>query len=201
MGVSLYYKGRLKSMDLMDELVSELTEISLTNNWKHDIIGYPAKEKYNLPAVKGIIFTPENCESLSFIFEPEGRLINIVYFHLAENNNIPPDEYFYFNFCKTQFAGVDLHIQLCNLLKYLANKYFSSWECIDDTGYYDTGNRQKVETQMSAINLALDALSDALNVHGENTNLENEENVKSFISDVLQNKYIEIKEIRFDDEE
>lgn len=62
---------------------------------------------------------------------------------------------------QTQFAGPDAHVRAVGLLKYLERRYISNLEVHDESEYWDTGDRRKLERDMAAINETLEHLSAA----------------------------------------
>jgi hypothetical protein len=63
---------------------------------------------------------------------------------------------------KTQFSGPDTHVWVAGLLKYLKKRYISNLEVSDESGYWDTGNRRKLEDDMNLLNGKLQYLSGAI---------------------------------------
>lgn len=49
-----------------------------------------------------------------------------------------------YNWTKTQFAGPDVHIAVCELLRSVKERYAPDLEILDDSGYYETGDRDKL---------------------------------------------------------
>lgn len=193
MGVCIYYNGKIKSMDLIEVLCDEVEDIAKVNQWKYDHININTKEGSKLPSVKGIRMTPPDCETVSFVFNEEGRLVSLAWLSISDTNNEDVGDYIYFNFFKTQFAGVELHIQLVNMLKFLSQKYFDEWECTDDAKYYETGDIKELERQMGVINRGIAAISDAFEEHGDKLNKK--EDFVNLVKDVFNHDNIEIIEI------
>ncbi len=196
MGVTLHYKGKLKSATLIEDIVSELTDISEARNWKYQIIkpdskDDPEKEFLNL---QGIMTAPENCEPISMTFLADGRLVSPV-LSVFSPDDIKQflEEDDYYAFTKTQFAGVETHIEIVKLLKYLSSKYFEVWDCKDDSEYYQTEDVTKLEETMDTIDKAMTALDDAFHEHGDTLDKGNPQEMMDFISSVLGVDDIEVK--------
>jgi hypothetical protein len=197
MGVSIYYEGRLKSRAQLDEFISETEDIIKANDWEYNIIH--AEGCGLLPPIDGIILYPPDSESVSFLFNPEGRLVSPLSLAIAERNQKPLDEYAHLIFCKTQFAGVEFHIKLINLLKYLSEKYFGEWDCKDDSNYYQNGDRQKLEKVFGIIDNTIMALNEAFEMHMDKLDPQNPEGIRNFISEVLNVDDVRI--VKLDEEE
>ena len=197
MGVCIYYNGKIKSMDLIDEFCEEVEDIAKVNQWKYDRIDITTKEGSKLPSVKGILMTPPDCETVSFVFNEEGKLVSLAWLSIADTNNEDVGDYIYFNFFKTQFAGVELHIQLVKMLKFLYQKYFDEWECTDDAKYYETGDLKELERQMGVINRGLAALNDAFEINGDK--LYKTDDIINLVKDVFKSDNIEIRQINSSD--
>ncbi len=202
MGVTLYYKGKLKTPDLIPDLVKELEEISNVNGWQNQVITPNLKTVTDKqPKISGIVLSPEKSEPVAMTFDEDGNLISLLALYLAEQNEEPLEDLLHTVFVKTQFAGPKYHVKLCNLLKYLSNKYFSDFECKDDSGYYETGDETKLLEVMSTIDRMMDSLDDAFSMHSEDLKDKSPEEIKDFIGNVLKGQPIEIQHINFDEEE
>jgi len=151
MGVTLHYKGKLKSSDLIETITNELSDISEAREWKYQIINIGDKIDPDGTSLKlkGIMTGPENCEPISMTFIEDGRLISpmLTVFPPEDIQKFLKDDDF-FAFTKTQMAGAEVHIEIVKLLKYLSSKYFETWECKDDSDYYETGDATKLEETM-----------------------------------------------------
>ncbi len=195
MGVTLHYKGALKSPLLIDEIVNELIDISEAREWGYKVI---KSKKDSIPEsgliLNGILVSPTDSEPISMTFLDDGRLISPML------SVFPPDDIKrfleddeYYAFTKTQLAGIEMHIEIVKLLKYLAAKYFDSWECKDDSEYYQTGDVEKLKETMGFIDSAMNALDEAFSEHGDSLNKDNPQEMIDFISSVLGVEDIEVK--------
>lgn len=195
MGVTLHYKGTLKSVALIDDITNELIDISEARGWDYKVI----KSKNDLTSKSGLILngimtSPKGCEPISMTFLSDGRLISPML-------SVFPDEDIkrfledddYYAFTKTQFGGTETHIEIVKLLKYLSTKYFDTWDCKDDSEYYQSGDKDKLQETMGFIDNAMTALDDAFNEHGDSLNKDNPQEMIDFISSVLGVEDIEVK--------
>ena len=60
---------------------------------------------------------------------------------------------------KTQFSGPDLHVWVIGLLKYLKKHYISNLKVSDESEYWDTGDRRKLEEDMTLLDEKLQDVS------------------------------------------
>jgi hypothetical protein len=216
MGVSLHYKGKIKSIDMIPAMVAEVEDICKTNNWSFEVfeeesfrplakredileafLGDAAADELKKPdlGLRGITFRPhEESENISLLFDKEGILksVLIMLFPEIQGHLKMP-----WSFTKTQFAGVEAHIKTVKLLVYLKNKYFKNFSIRDDGGYYPDGDLETLQKRMGFIDNAIETLNDIF----ENTNFEgNPDEVMGQIQDAISQSFkdISIKIIRLD---
>jgi hypothetical protein len=65
-------------------------------------------------------------------------------------------------FTKTQFAPLDIHISVCELLALVRDKYFSSLRVVDEGEYWETRDPARLAHNLGALNALMDQLGDAL---------------------------------------
>jgi hypothetical protein len=195
MGVTLHYKGRLKSTTLIAEITEELVDISEARDWEYQIIksknGSTPKSGLELD---GIMTGPKGCEPISMTFLSDGRLVSplLSVFPSDDIKRFLEDDDYY-AFTKTQLGGTESHIEIVKLLKYLSKKYFDTWDCKDDSEYYKTGDKEKLKETMGYIDNAMTALDEAFDEHGDTLNKNNPQEMIDFISSVLGVEDIEVK--------
>lgn len=215
MGITLHYKGKLKSVDLVPAMKQELIDIAESKNWHYTIVdpedqfylgeedeedeseedepGSSDKKDAPLP-LSGLMLGADDAEPLYLTFLPDGRLISpllAVFGRKDIEAFLAEDEYYAFT--KTQNSGSEIHVEYVRLLKYISGKYFMEWNCKDDSEYYETGDEEHLVETMDMINNTMSALEDAFSEHGHNLNHANPDEVKDFISSVLGVDNIEIK--------
>jgi len=196
MGVTLHYKGKLRSLEIIDDLIQEVIDISVAKKWKYQIIENSEGHEFDSDFfyLRGIVTGPENCDPICMTFLPDGRLVSpmLCVFPKEEIERLLTlDDYYAFT--KTQFAGAEQHIEIVKLLQYISSKYLEAWDCKDDSDYYDTGNSEKLEETMNMIDNAMTALDDAFHEHGDTLDKDNPEEMMEFISNVLGVDDIEVK--------
>jgi hypothetical protein len=61
---------------------------------------------------------------------------------------------------KTQYAGIDAHIAIIKLLKYLSAKYLKDFTLSDEGYYWETGDEKILSGRFEEYNALLNAVSD-----------------------------------------
>ena len=179
MGITIHYRGQLKSSDLIELFCNELKKIATLMEWPYTTLDNDFKiptdahlewndlgcEIVGNLALKGISLIPNKCSSLDFLFDQNGFLRNPIDMITQEsfNNENPP-----FLFIKTQFAPVDTHIALIKIFRYLKRKYFQFFEVNDEGRYWETGDEKLLKEKIAFLAQKMDAVSQAF----ENSYLE-----------------------------
>lgn len=165
MGLSIHYSGVIRDTSEINNLVNEVSDICKTLDWKYNII------KDSGDPIEGILFSPENSEAIHMLFMPDGKLCSLFSFILKEKYPDKPFEPIYTISTKTQYAGMDAHIAIIDLLRYLSEKYFSSFELMDEGNYWETRDRSVLKGQFerydAAVNMFAEALDNMEKVPGE----------------------------------
>jgi len=68
----------------------------------------------------------------------------------------------YHNFIKTQFAQVENHIAVVQLLKYIRQKYMSNLWVMDEGCYWETSDAGLLRQKMAFLNSMMDKLEGVL---------------------------------------
>ena len=146
MGLSIHYSGRLKDIILIPQLSEEVKEICETFQWTFHL--------FDDEDFKGICFYASECEPVFLTFNNTPALASPLLWQLKmETSPIS---------VKTQFAGIDNHIALIKLLKYLKSRYFNTFELFDEGGYWESGDEEVLRKQFSRYTFILDAVCEAL---------------------------------------
>ena len=66
-----------------------------------------------------------------------------------------------YNWTKTQFAGADVHIAVCALLRYIKQRYAPDLQIDDDSGYFETGDWEKLEGQLAQVERVISITKEA----------------------------------------
>ena len=197
MGVTIHYRGKLTSPDLITPLMDEIEEICISNNWHYQLLDdkSPAKETalsnpftlddfdpdfdvepHHIESeLRGITFEPhEESETVTFLFDTEGVLRSIF------SSIFKKKAKYTWCFVKTQFAGMETHVRIINLMAYLKKKYFKKFEIHDDGGYYPDNNTEELQNRMDYLNSAIATVHDVF----ENINIDNAKSPDEFIDDI-----------------
>jgi hypothetical protein len=170
MGLSIHYSGTIRSQSLINELAIETADICKSLDWKYRFLNRP--NEYNL---EGIIFSPQDCEPVMFTFLPDNNMCSYVHLMFSDTYDEKQfsKELMYTSSTKTQFASADAHIALIKLIRFLSNKYFSSFKLSDEGEYWETNDEKTFRKNFARYESALNAVDDVLNnmpdVHTEST--------------------------------
>ena len=155
MGVTIHYRGRLRDPNDIPAITAELEDICRSTEWKYRVYADTNNELRKLP-FRGISFQPHpESENIWMLFLKDGRL----FFPLAFEEDGDPDELKWAH-TKTQFAGADIHIALCRLLKYLSDRWFDVFEVYDEGGYWEKGDDVELNKRIGIINQAIAAIEE-----------------------------------------
>lgn len=159
MGLSIHYNGTIKDRALLPQLAAEMKDICESLGWDYHYFD-PGEED----TLEGIYFSPAECEPLFLTFTPEGRLlspISQITRDMLLQNGLDP-ELIYTISCKTQYAGMDVHIALIRLFRYLKEKYFSLFDMNDEGGYWETDERELLQQQFTRYETAMASMAEML---------------------------------------
>ena len=185
MGLSIHYNGTLKDRALLPQLGAEMKDICESLGWDYHY--FEADEKDPL---EGVYFAPEECEPLFLTFTPEGRLLSPISHITREmlvEHGLDP-ELIYTISTKTQYAGIDAHVALIRLFRYLSKKYFSHFEMNDEGGYWETNDLNVLKNQFAAYERAIQTFVDALQGM-ERIPGESPDSLATRIEELLKNKF------------
>lgn len=172
MGLTIHFGGRLRNRESLPKLMDEVADICRSLDWDHhffdDHVEIP--EHIELPEpfgqnpktihLEGIYFTPPECETVWLSFTPTGRLSGLPYWLAVDAFEDP--NWVYTVPVKTQFAGIELHIALVHLLKYLEKKYLKDMEVTDEGYYWENLDRAALEEQFARYEQAFRILENTL---------------------------------------
>lgn len=133
MGVTIHFEGQLKSDNDFDNVMTKAKTFAQTNNMPYSFFTEPLKKlgrvkdeqdwDYQGPT-KGIKIQPdESSDPLWLEFDKDNYI----------------QEY-----CKTQFAGIDTHLQIISLLKEI-QPHFIDLQVTDEGEYWETGDRELLQ--------------------------------------------------------
>lgn len=184
MGLSIHYSGTIHNKSLLPQLAAEMKDICESLGWDYHYF-----EADQADDLEGIYFAPDECEPLFLTFNAEGRLlspISQITRELLVEHGLDP-ELVYTISSKTQFAGMDAHVAIIKLFRYLDKKYFSVFELKDEGLYWETGDKALLERKFreytDALNFFVEALRDLNSLPGESA-----ESLASRIEELLKKK-------------
>lgn len=119
--------------------------------------------------LKGIwLHLHPQCEGLEFVFD----LFSLELLDYQKYDHTPSLTYGYEGFfCKTQYAGVKIHILVCKIIE-LTEKYIEYSNIYDEAGYYGTGNMQKAAESFWYSTAQIKALGEKLKEMAKGTGME-----------------------------
>jgi hypothetical protein len=159
MGLTLHYTAKLCSRARLAALVEEVADICQSMDWKYRLVEismegeaahFPlepgdATTEFKEINLNGISFTPPECETVCLSFTDAGYTcseMNVMASDLLANYE---PSLIYSIHTKTQYAGVDTHIAIVKLLKYLEKKYLIFENVHDEGNYWETMDQQDLE--------------------------------------------------------
>lgn len=209
MGTSFHYRGRLKSASLLPKLVEEVVDVCQILKWDYNVfeIQYPENE-FAFPPDDiryGVVFTPEDCESVSFIFDSEGRLFNPVLKDLIKNHEdgqikiitikldlsqqdpqpeisdnpegMDAEDMIFTISVKTFFENPEGRVRLMEFIRYVSEKYFTDFTLEDETQYWNSQSADLWKTKWEDIHSFMHTFDDMI----KDENIENTEDFLIFI--------------------
>lgn len=159
MGLSIHYSGTIRQYEQIDALTEEVADICQDMGWQYSVL-----DGDNTDRLKGICFSPHECEPIFLTFLPTGKMcspVNLMNREIYEQDGSNP-ELLYTTSTKTQFAGRDTHIAVIKLLHYLRKKFFASFELNDEGKYWETLDEEVLNKQFTRYEVVLDAFTDVL---------------------------------------
>lgn len=186
MGLSIHYCGKLKPDASLSELIEDVTDVGEVHEWKSHIFSdkFPQGEVTTVDnkTLYGVSLTPVNCETIFLTFAADRRLVNPVFW--------PPDPHvqsfevdvLHNLSVKTQFAGMEVHMIVIGLFKYLSKKYFEEFELSDEGRYWETGNEHVLKETFQRYGMLIDMVKNGF----ENTPAFRHETIEQYIERVLK---------------
>ncbi len=186
MGLSIYYKGKLKSKEILTELMEELIEVAEVHQWDYDEFETDLKNSdFNSEEfdndIYGIILGPPGCEPLCFTFLSNGNICS----PFALEHYLETKDKSLLNqiFVKTQYAGPVIHQLVIHLLDYISTKYFLDFELSDETDYWKHRDAKILNEKFEEMNRILNYVIDNLN----SANLKPGEDLEDYFKTLMSN--------------
>ena len=156
MGITIFARGSIDTMDDLPVLIAEMKELSEKNGWMHEIIDDDFEQDPEVELIrdqetstvsiegtlglKGIIINVGyGVEPLALLFDRSGVLTDIMSQVSWVQN---PEEDTRLTFCKTQFGPIEAHISIIEILDILKKKYMTNLEVTDEGDYWMSRDRE-----------------------------------------------------------
>jgi hypothetical protein len=181
MGISIHYKGKLKSEQSLPDLIEEVKDIAQIHHWHYHILEQIFPENHFGNDVfnsefYGIIFSPPECEPIQLTFISNGEMRSP--WTLGSSNHCEDDPSMSnLIFTKTHHSGPTIHKLIIHLFDYLSKKYFSEFKMIDEAQYWETKDEQLL---LKNFNI-LDRLINAYGTSIESNSMKPEESFEEYI--------------------
>jgi hypothetical protein len=185
MGLTIHYSAHLKNRDLLPQLTSEVADICTSIGWEFDIVDKivsmkeavsftPPLDDHKNISLKGIIFHPPHCESIVLTFLSSGWTSSSIHLRIAtkyqkiDNDPIFKDfpKLVYMMHTKTQRGGVNTHIAIIKLFKYLEKKYFDEMNVSDEGNYWESLDEQILQERFDDYTDLINSFKGALEKDG-----------------------------------
>ncbi len=145
MGMTIHYEGRLRDVRAIDELVAEVSEVA-------DLVGW-TREAIEDETLRGIVLdVHEDCDPVVLLVDRDGILR-----FPSEEFDEPSRQVF----VKTQRAPAETHMAIVTLFRHLEARYFAEFSVDDESGYWETGDRQEFVKHHSCVAVLTDRFTDA----------------------------------------
>lgn len=164
MCLSIHYSGCFNPTASLPEMVEEITDIVSVVEWPYQLYSshFPTNKfdiEYNTE-IYGISFTPPYSETISFCFLSNGRMSNAILLrYFGKDSNDKNEKLLYSISSKTQYAGINVHIFLINLFRYISKKYLIKFELTDEGQYWETRDENLLSEIFATYNSYLESVS------------------------------------------
>ena len=175
MGITIHYNGRLDNPARLDEALAMIRDWCADREWPCRWLDFELKGPHITfedgeeriveldTRWRGWTIQPHRqCESLLLAFDDDARLI--MCFDAADGERMV----MYSLFVKTQFAPPQVHIDICELLHVLQDRFAREGLVVSDEGeYFETGDEERLLELRGVIEEGLDTLEKALEAGGD----------------------------------
>ncbi|HEY4492698.1 MAG TPA: hypothetical protein VI958_11910 [Acidobacteriota bacterium] len=166
MGITIHASGKIDRIDDIPRLIDDLKGAAIESNWKYHIIDddfgvrpnavltrresvKPTASIEGSLGLKGIILNVDpKAEPLAILFDCNGVLTDMMQQLSWIHDNEQGDR---FTTCKTQFADIDAHIRIIELLDTLKKKYVSNLSVSDEGSYWESRDRRLLAEKRIAL--------------------------------------------------
>jgi hypothetical protein len=187
MGLSFHYNGSFNPNASLQDMIDEVADICNAQQWRYHVYNtrfpaIPFEEDYD-DEIYGISISPPGCEPVWLCFLSNGRMSSPMHLKFWGKDADDGDrELLYMLATKTQYAGLQVHAFVINLLKYINGKYLQNLQVTDEGGYWETGDIKILEENFNTYNVLLKAVGNAF----ENNPMREGENLDDYFERVLK---------------
>lgn len=182
MSITIHYRGRLRDLAQLPQLVAELQVACAGLGWacqtvEERILGVgeryesvPIETNDGIPTSRveiveeplddewrGVAIHPPGCETVFLTFDRRGVLVR---YGNALESPLTPGRYGIEHqlAVKTQFCPPEAHVGVCDLLRRV-ERLAAEWEVNDEGGYWETGDCQVLLERQARMEALMNALS------------------------------------------
>lgn len=182
MGITIHYSGHLTDLKRLPELVTAVQSACLALDWPYEVVDervlgtmeilthhaeaededeqWVFEERPVDDRWRGIVVQPPGSEPVWLTFNRSAQMIS---YGASPESYTTPGHYFAQDllFTKTQFASPDVHMGVCNLLR-LAQAHGAEIDVTDESGYWESGDRQELEQRLKSLGAIIDSFAQTL---------------------------------------
>lgn len=174
MGLTIHYSGRFNPSASLEEMINEVTDIVSVYQWPVFVferafgLEVDSKGQENL---FGLCFTPPGCETVWLCFLADYRMSGPAQLQFwGKRSGDYREDYLYALSTKTQYAGMQVHILIVKLLKYVEKKYLLDFQVYDEGEYWETGDEKIFEANFKRYTAIIDQVAHAFETFTLNHN-------------------------------
>ena len=182
MGLTIHYKGKLKSATDLRALINDVKDVAVAENWDYFVFeeqfeNNSFSEIIDRENLFGIMISLPKCDPFCISFLSNGRMCGIINFNVMQKDDEINEDLLYSVFSKTQYSGYENHRKLILLLDYISKKYLEDFECNDDGYYWETRDEELLKTTFEKYTNLMDSFSSSL----EMIPMNEDENIEDYL--------------------
>ncbi|MHB8845833.1 MAG: hypothetical protein ACYC7L_13920 [Nitrospirota bacterium] len=157
MGITIHASGKISDTNHIEALIADVKEIAARHGWRHHVISDDFETEPNATltppgpgtsgaviegslGLKGIVLNiGDGAESFSILFDRSGVLTDLLNQLMWIENKGAGER---LTSCKTQFADIESHIRLIEVLDLLKGKYIPDLTVDDEGSYWEHRDRR-----------------------------------------------------------
>jgi hypothetical protein len=176
-GLSIQYRGRIGKPECKQQLTHDLIRLAHKNGWEYKDL----TSQKDTNTVELILELHPECEPVFLLFDSSGRL---------RAPGVDETELQDSHWCsvKTQYAPIETHIALIDLLRYIAQNYMPDLEVVDEGGYWKTGDVEALQAARDCLTEKLDSVVDALAGIQRLPDEQDPESITDLVEEAIKNR-------------